>query len=278
MNTAFQSKENREAVLGYYDNMMGMLRIPYERLEIGTRYGHTSLIAAGDAHKPPLILLHGSSMNAAMWIGDIPKYTQDFRVYAPDLPGEPGRSDERQLPFDTDDYANWLHEIMNMLHIDVVSLCGASLGGWLATKFASLHPDRVAKLALLCPAGIGGQNHAFKEIAMRLLPQGEAGVNELFRQINGGDEIPEVMLSYQKLIAFCFNARQEPIPLFTDEELMRLAMSGSVFLGGQDIMLNSNETAARVRRLLPHFEVVELPTLGHSLAGQGASVLEFLAK
>ncbi len=113
---------------------------------------------------------------------------------------------------------------------------------------------------------------------MRLLPQGEAGVNELFRLINGGNEIPEVMLNYQKLIAFCFNARQEPIPLFTDEELSRLTMPGIVFLGEKDIMLNSNETAARVRRLLPHFEVVEFPSLGHSLAGQGDDVLGFLVK
>src|SRR5688500_3541938 len=29
---------------------------------------------------------------------------------------------------------------------------GSSLGGWLAARFAELHPDRVARLVLLCPA------------------------------------------------------------------------------------------------------------------------------
>jgi pimeloyl-ACP methyl ester carboxylesterase len=33
-----------------------------------------------------------------------------------------------------------------------LSLVGSSLGGWLAARFAELHPDRVARLVLLCPA------------------------------------------------------------------------------------------------------------------------------
>ncbi len=278
MNTAFKTTEGRQAVLSYYDNMMDMLSVPHERIQVHTRHGHTSIIAAGDRNDPPLVLLHGSSMNAAMWIGDIPKYVTRFRVYAPDIPGEPGRSDERQLPFGTDEYADWLLDVFAALGIERAALCGASLGGFLAVKFAAAHPGRVAKLALLCPAGIGSQNHAFKDVAMELLPRGEEGINELLRRINGEGPIPEIMLNYQKLIAFCFNARQEPIPVFGDAELRRLSIPGIVFVGGKDIMLRSDETAARVRSLLPHFQVMELPNLGHSLAGLGGEVCEFLLR
>jgi uncharacterized protein len=35
---------------------------------------------------------------------------------------------------------------------DKWSIVGSSLGGWLAARWAELHPDRVAKLLLLCPA------------------------------------------------------------------------------------------------------------------------------
>ncbi len=278
MNKAFKSSEAREAVLGYYEQMMGLLSVPHEHVFVDTCCGRTSMIACGDRENPPLILLHGSSMNAAMWIGDLPKYAAHFRVYAPDLPGESGYSDERQPAFDADDYGNWLADAMDGLGIQRASIVGASLGGFVALKFAVAHPGRATKLALLCPAGIGGQNHAFKDVAMRLLPQGEAGVDELLRQVNGGNEVPEVMLNYMKLIAFCFNARQEPIPVFSDAELGRLGMPGIVFVGTKDIMLRSDETAERVRRLMPGFEVVEIEGAGHSLAGVGGDVARFLER
>ncbi len=276
MTTAFKTPEGRQAVLSYYENLMQKLSVPHERLGIQTRCGRTSLIAAGDPACPPLVLLHGSSMNAAMWIGDLPKYAAQYRVYAPDIPGEPGYSDERQPPFDTDDYSSWLLDVFDGLDIRQAALCGASLGGFLAVKFAVAHPERVGKLALMCPAGIGSQNKAFGEIAMRLLPLGEAGVDELMTRISAGAQIPAEILNYQKLIAFCFNARQEAIPAFTDEQLKRLGMPGIVFLGMKDILLRSDETAARVRALMPSFEVRELPELGHSLAFLGGEILAFL--
>ncbi len=278
MNKAFLSAEGRSAVLSYYEDLIKRLGAAHERIAVKTRYGDTSLIAAGDPANPALILLHGSSMNAAMWIGDIPQYAEHFRVYAPDIPGEPGYSDEGQLPLDTGDYAEWLLGVMDALGVKRAALVGASLGGFLAVKFASAHPERVTKLALLAPAGIGGQNEAFGRLAMKLLPEGEAGVDALLKKVNGGSTVPEVILRYQKLIAFCFNARKEPIPIFTDEALMRLTMPGIVFVGLQDIMLKSDETAARVKALLNHFEVIALPDLGHSLAHQGDEIRTFLMK
>ena len=34
-----------------------------------------------------------------MWLGDSREYSRNYRVYAVDIPGEPGKSDETQLPF-----------------------------------------------------------------------------------------------------------------------------------------------------------------------------------
>jgi len=54
-------------------------------------------------------------------------------VYAPDLPGEPGRSNEEQLPFDTMDYVFWLQDVLAVLKIEriniVLSDAGHSLTG-----------------------------------------------------------------------------------------------------------------------------------------------------
>jgi len=275
---AFKTQESREAVFNYYNMLLEKLTVPHEELNINTRFGNTFLLAAGDETKPPIILLHGSSMTSAMWIGDINILSRDYRVYAPDMPGEPGKSHDEQLPFDTSDYADWLLDVINGLSLDKATLAGASLGAWLAIKVSINHPNKISRLVLLCPAGIGSQNEAFKEIALSLLSKGEDGVNELFAQINGGTPVPEIIMNYQKLIAWAFNSRQEPIPIFTDNELKRLTMPCIVFVGAKDIMLRSDETADRLSKLVPHAEVVTLPDKGHSLSGLSDKFVEFLKK
>lgn len=272
---AFISPQGKEAVLRYYDSLLEKMSVPYEKLYIDTAYGQTFVLAAGDNNKPPLLLLHGSSMNAAMWIGDIAVLSRHYRVYAPDIPGEPGRSSEDQLPLDTDDYNNWLLTLMKGLEIESMYMAGTSLGAYLAAKFAIQYPERTQKLALLCPAGIGSQNPVFYELAMELLPKGEPGYDALLRKINADQPIPEVILDYQKLIAANFNGRQEPIPIFSDEELARLTMPCIVFLGEKDIMLHSAETAERMSRIVPGAKVIMLPDKGHSLSGLGEQIGRF---
>jgi len=70
-NRAFKTRQGRDEVLKYYDMLLEKLTIPYERLNISTRHGSTFSIAAGDISAPPVVLLHGSSMNSSMWISDI---------------------------------------------------------------------------------------------------------------------------------------------------------------------------------------------------------------
>ena len=273
---AFKSSELKKAVLSHYDMLLEKMALPFKELTLSTRKGDTYILASGDTANPSVIFLHGSSMNSAMWINDFNLMSQQHRVYAPDIPGEPGKSDEEQLPFDTDDYTEWLTDVFDGLSIKKAAIVGASLGAWLAAKFSMMNLQRVDKLVLLSPAGIGSQNHAFKDIAMSLLLKGEEGVTELFTVINGGNPVPEAVMDYQKLIAVSFNSRQEPIPTFSDDELMRLTMPCIIFAGEKDIMFRSDETADRVSRLMPQAEVVILPDKGHSLTGLADRIIEFI--
>lgn len=276
MKKAFNSESGKTAVTSYYNMLLEHLTIPYERINVSTRYGNTFALSAGDTQKPTVILLHGSSMNSAMWLDDIMAFVPHYHVIAPDIPGEPGQSDEKQLSFDSNDYAEWLLDVLNALNIKDTYLVGNSLGGWLSLLFSTLYPERVNKLVLLAPAGIGSQNPAFGLLAMELLPKGESGINELFTQINGGVSIPEIRLNYQKLITSVFNARQEIIPIFSDEKLKRLSMPCLIFVGNKDVMLKSEETAERALKQIPLCQVVELPEKGHSLIGLSEEILIFL--
>lgn len=278
INRAFKSQQGRDEVLKYYDMLLEKLTIPYERLNISTRHGNTFLIVAGDISAPPIVLLHGSSMNSSMWISDILKYYQKYRVYAIDLPGEAGRSDERQLPFTTSDLDDWLYDVFNELSINNAVVIGASLGAWLAAKFAIRYPEKIDKLVLLCPAGIGKQNKSFIFAALFHILLGEKGIRRLFKKINGNVDMPEVMLNYQRLITQNFNSRREPIPIFNDDEIRRLTMPVFLFVGAKDIMLHSIETADRMKKLVPKAIVNVLPEAGHSLINLSDTILEQLSR
>lgn len=273
-NKAFKTQQGRDEVLKYYDMLLEKLTIPYERLNINTRHGNTFLIVAGDISAPPIILLHGSSMNSSMWISDILKYYQKYRVYALDIPGEAGRSDERQLPFTTSDLDDWLYDVFNGLSISKAVVMGASLGAWLSAKFAIRYPEKIDKLVLLCPAGIGTQNKNFIFTALFYMLFGEKGRRKLFKIINGNVDMPEIILKYQALITKNFNSRREPIPIFSDNEIRHLTMPVFLFVGAKDIMLHSLETADRLKKLVPNARINILPEGGHSIINLADEIFE----
>lgn len=277
MTVAFKSEEGKKEVLKYYDILLTKGSLPHEKLMVNTSYGETFIIGMGKKELPPLVLLHGSGMNSAMWIKEIDEYSQTHRVYAVDMPGEPGKSDERQLPFESDDFSNWLNEVFDALSIDRASIVGISLGAWLGTKFAIKYSDKVDKLVLLCPAGIGTQKKSFifKFLFYSLL--GEKGIDKLYYKINGDKPIPEIMLKYQKLIAKHFNFRRVTIPIFSDDELKKLTMPVALFVGGKDVMLHSEKTANRLGSLLKHAEINFIQDEGHSIVNQGDEIRRFLS-
>lgn len=276
MTVAFKSKEGKEEVLKYYDFLLTKGSVEHEKIMVNTSYGETFIIAMGKKELPSLILLHGSGMNSSMWIKEMEEYSKTHRVYAVDMPGEPGKSDENQLPFGGDEFSNWLNDVFNELFIEKASIVGISLGAWLGTKFAIKYSDKVDKLVLLCPAGIGPQKKSFIFKFLFYSLFGEKGIDKLYYKINGDKPIPEIMLNYQKLIARHFNFRKVTIPIFTDNELRKLTMPVALFVGGKDVMLHSEKTANRLGSLLNHAEINFIQEEGHSIINQGNEIRKFL--
>lgn len=273
---AFKSEEGKNEILKYYESLVDKYSVSHEEIYINTNYGETFIMASGKEDLPPLILLHGSGMNSVMWINEMEKYSHKYRVYAVDIPGEPGKSNEIQLSLEGDNFANWLNDVFDALSIEKASLVGISLGAWLGAKFSIKYSQKINKLVLLCPAGIGPQKKSFifKSIFYMLL--GERGIDKLYYKINGNKLIPQEMLNYQKLIAKHFNFRKEVIPLFTDNELIKLTMPIALFVGGKDIMLHSKITVKRLESLLRHANINLIHNEGHSLVNQGDEIRKFL--
>lgn len=72
---AFKSQEGKSRILEIYDSVLEGWYSPNEKFYVDTRYGKTFIIASGEKEAPPIILLHGSDMNSAMWMRDVRKYS-----------------------------------------------------------------------------------------------------------------------------------------------------------------------------------------------------------
>jgi len=271
----FKSEAGREAIIAAYNKIMDQWPIPYEDITISTRHGETHIIACGKRESPPLILLHGSGSNATMWIGDIVAYAEQYRVYAIDLPGEPGKSEPIRRELKGLAYAEWMEDIYHDLNLPKASLLGISMGGWMALRYATVYPERVEKLVLLCPGGVAPQKISllFRVIPMMLM--GSRGIDWMIKGLNKDVDMPEEALAYIRLISTNFHPRMV-LPLFTDVELRRLTMPVLTIAGARDALLPSTKTIARLEKLLRNLTAILLPDAGHVLLGQADTVMDFL--
>lgn len=79
--SGFGSQEGRAAFLAAYDRVLGELwPMPYQSVEVPTRFGPTHAIVSGSPAAPPLLLLHGAGLSATSWYPNIAAYAEPFRV------------------------------------------------------------------------------------------------------------------------------------------------------------------------------------------------------
>jgi pimeloyl-ACP methyl ester carboxylesterase len=111
-------------------------------------------LSAGSGERT-VLLLHGGGLDSAQlsWELLIQQLSPDFRVLAPDWPGF-GSSSKPQKPFQLQDCARLLKQLVDAWEIEHVSLVGISLGGGIAIDFALSNPDQVDRLVLVDSYGL----------------------------------------------------------------------------------------------------------------------------
>ena len=281
MSAVFKSDAGEQTVLSLYRKILREWPIPCEQALVSTREGDTFVLICGDKGLPPLVLLHGAQANSAGWMFDMPIWSQHFRVYAIDMIGEAGLSAQTRPRLEGDAHALWLGDVLQGLVRDErFCLLGVSLGGWLALDFARRYPEQIKKLVLLCPAGIGRQKLFFLKYGPLLL-LGRWGLRKMREAVLGPTpaQLPDQarpLVRLMQLIGSNIRSRILKIPVLADAQLRRLSMPLLCIVGGRDVLLDSAETQARLKRLAPQAEVRFLPEARHFPRGQSQNILAFL--
>ncbi len=121
-------------------------------------HGALGYLELGRAEAPCVVFLHGFGADLLTWQLCLVPLAASYRIIALDLPGH-GRTSadvgDASLGFMT----GWLDEAFDVLGIREAHIVGHSMGAKIALGFARAHPERVASLALISPAGIGADWH-----------------------------------------------------------------------------------------------------------------------
>ncbi len=287
----FRSPKGEAEYMAAYEASMKLWPMPYEPMDIRSRFGSTHLVVCGPKEAPPLVLLHCFFMSLTVWAYNVADLSRNFRVYALDLMGQPSKSIPDQPMRDRGEMAEWLTSVLDALEISQTDLIGWSYGGFAALNYAIHRPDWVKKLVLLTPIGsfVPLKTQFYIRGMLTRLP-GRFWMNSemhwFFYGPNLKDEKTKRMFDlitnqfYSGTRYFRLPPTVLPAP-YTDEELHGVKNPTLLLIGQQESLYDPVPAIERAKRQIPNIQTGLIPHAGHELPGSqpetvNRKILEFL--
>lgn len=162
----YKSREGRKHTLELYDKQLKELNVSFRDIYIETSFGRTHLIEAGNQEGKPLLVFHGGNSTTAYNLLLCKFLLDDFHVYAVDIIGHPGKSDEVCLSHRGYDYGKWASEVIDGIGYKKIACFGGSFGGGVLAKLMCVAPEKIEKAVLVVPSGI---NNAFPISSLKMM-------------------------------------------------------------------------------------------------------------
>lgn len=239
------------------------------------------VVESGDVHAPPVLLVHGFGASSYQWRFTLPTLAAaGFHAIAPDLPGH-GFS---QLAFPSgeytrDIYASRIIQLMDALGVRSAPVVGHSMGGAIVAEMAWQHPARLARVALLSPAGFGVVPDRMR--LLRFIPDilapiarplaSRAAATLVLGDVYGPDggwtpqDEVELLAPYAQpgiYRALLRTLKEFNFDLHSNAQLAQLPHGTIVVFGTHDGVVRPVDIAARVK-LVPAGRLVVLSRIGH---------------
>jgi pimeloyl-ACP methyl ester carboxylesterase len=274
---AFKSERDRAAFAQAYAACLRSWPVPYEALDVETRFGTTHVIAGGPAGAPAVVLLHCMCGTAIAWRHNVAALSARLRVYAVDIPAQPNLSVLARRIRSRQEQALWFTDLLDALGAPKASIVGNSFGGFLALNHACLTPERVDKLILISPAG------TFTPFGLmfylRLIPSMfGADPEAILNATENGiplDEDWKALVTLAQKHGRMRNLGFGPSPL-PAKELKRLGSPPLLIIGDKEVMYPPEQELALARRLIPGLEGVIAPDANHFAAMSNPELLNRL--
>lgn len=254
--------------------------LPYESLTIETRFGPTRVWAhqRDRAELPTLVFLPGARTCGLFWdLGHVlAPLKADYRIFIPDVVGQPGLSAGQCPDIKSNDYGVWADEVFAGLDLAQATVIGASQGCLIGIKLALQAPGRVERLVMMNPGGIQPFSSKLYNLFYNLLPMllpNRRTIGAFFDKAilhppdhTVSPQVYELMMDYMQLALTGFRfAGDLPTPLRPDE-FEAVTQDVYLVLGDKDPLFPTAGTVALAEK---HFKqlrsVTVLPNIGHGI-------------
>ena len=118
--------------------------------DLNIAYLHNSESVDGDT----IVLIHGFGANKDNWTRLANELTDQFNIYAIDLPGHGDSSKPLDLGYRFEDQVSHVSKILTALNIKQAHMMGNSMGGAITALYAATYPEQIRSAVLFNPAGI----------------------------------------------------------------------------------------------------------------------------
>jgi len=304
----YKSVDGYRAIMEWYESLTDTIAVPYASLYANTRFGRTHMLAAGDPALPALFLIPGVAGCAPLWRHQLASLSPHFRVYALDIPGQPGRSDPNPPSYLNDDFCHWLLDVMDDLGLRRAHFAGVSAGAWAALRLGALAPDRVGKVVMLGPTGISAARLPVKIWLGRVAQkwknadvlQDELTARSVSSKSPGGT-FGTFDRQLARAMALCtrhyrvdrslgiYSESTGRISLWAGLKVLRrfflpepaavlrrFAVPGLLVFGEHEVLYDPHQVGAKARRLMPDIRVEIIPGAGHAAIYDRPEVVDAL--
>jgi pimeloyl-ACP methyl ester carboxylesterase len=224
---------------------------------------------------PAVVFAHGTLMDRTMFDPQVRALSDEYRTVAYDLRA---RTDQYAGPYDLYDLADDAAALTDALDIDSFVLCGMSMGGFMALRFAERYPDQLEGVVLIdaiAEPHTESEREQYRQLADQAREEGEfsefmvdVARNELFGATTL-DENPELTQQWvERWQTYPTEAFYHEMHSWLDrpdftEELSDIRTPVLSIHGAEDISLEPERTESMLEAL-PDARQKLIPEAGHS--------------
>lgn len=289
MVNKYKTQAGGKLIIESYDRLLDAWGVEKKELGIDTSYGKTHIVTAGTPGNPPLILFHGVGDDTSlMWLYNAAALAADFRIYAVDTMGGPGKSEPNELYFKNFSQTGWIDEILDGLGVDKAYIIGVSNGAYLTMLYSIKRPEKVIKSVCMAGgAGGGGMLRMLKFIPAALFPS-QGNIKRLMKMLCGlnTDNLfrNELLMEHWGYLLKHFNTRSmmyQKMTRITDEDLPVLKDKTLFLLGESDGLSNLPKAVEKLEKNFLSYKVIK--NAGHAMNHQqpdliNREIVDFLLK